>query len=221
MTTRRNIVPPNLTIAPKDYEQRYQEQLNNVQRLFYTTIANRVNLALPYGSFYSSMTVADYPANPLGGNLTNAGFLTTPKTANLVPFLNTSVAFNTTIGQQNTRIYVAETGVYNVQFSAQCDLTSGSNGDFYFWLRKNGTDIQDTAGKVVVAGPNAETMAAWNYILTLQEGDYIELAWSSSDTHAYLQVEAAPIVAPIRPALPAVILSICWVSPINTSVGIS
>lgn len=210
MATRLNIAVPNLTIAPKQYEARYQEQLNNVQRLFYNSVANAVNAPYPYGQFYTS-----------GANLTNAGFLTTPKTANLVPFSVTSAAFHTNIGAQNTRLYVAETSVYNVQFSAQCDLSAGGNGTIYFWVRKNGVDIPDTAGKVIVSGPNAATMAAWNYLLVLQEGDYIELAWSSTDTHAILKQEAAQTTAPARPALPAVILTIVWASAYNASSGIS
>lgn len=205
MTTRKNIVAPNLTIAPKEYEQRYQEQLNNVQRLFYTTISNRVNMPFPYGSFITS-----------GSSILNP----VANVVRVVPFTVTTGAFNTTVGQQNTRIYVAETGVYNVQFSAQCDLSSGSNAAIYFWLRQNGTDVSASAGKVVVAGPNAQTMAAWNWVLTLQEGDYIELAWSSSDTHAQLLAENASTSSPVRPSVPAVILTICWVSPINKSIGV-
>lgn len=206
MPTRRNVAPPNLVIAPKQYEAKYQEQLNNVQRLFYSSVANAINSPYPYGQFYTS-----------GSNLLNSG----TTAVNSVPFSVTSTAFNTKIGQNNTRIYVAETGVYNIQFSAQCDLSSGSNGTIYFWLRKNGTDIPDTAGKVVVSSPNGEVMAAWNYLLNLQEGDYIELVWSSSDIHTLLLQEAATTVAPIRPAIPAVIFTIVWVSSYNASSGIS
>lgn len=206
MPTRRNIAPPNLVIAPKEYEPRYQEQLNNVQRLFYNSLANAVNAPYPYGQFYTS-----------GSNIVNPSVTS----VNLVPFSVTSASFNTQIGAQNTRLYVAETGVYNVQFSAQCDLSSGGNGIIYFWLKQNGSDIPDTSGKVIVSGPNAATMAAWNYLLVLKEGDYIELAWSSSDIHAILKQEAAHTTAPIRPALPAVILTITWVSSYNMSVGIS
>jgi hypothetical protein len=141
-----------------------------------------------------------------------------PEAQNLVPFAITTESFNTKIGAIPSRIYVSETGFYNVQFSAQCNLTSGSTGAIYFWLRKNGVNVLNTAGKVVVNGPNSETMAAWNYALTLAEGDYIELAWSSSNTRAYLEVEEGTSV---RPALPAVILTITWVTSVNLSAGLS
>lgn len=207
MATRRNIAPPNLLVPPKQYEPRYQEQLNTAQRLFYNSVANAVNSASSYGQFTTS-----------GGNLLNAGLTA----VNLVPFSVTSVAFNTTIGNQNTRIYVAETGVYNVQFSAQCGLSSpGNNKVAYFWVRQNGVDVPNSAGKITVSS-STPMIAAWNYLLVLKDGDYIELAWScEDDIHLILVEEAAQTTAPIRPALPAVILTITWVSLYGYSVGIS
>lgn len=209
MATRRNVAAPNLIVAPRQYDPRYQEQLNNVNRLFYIAVTNAVNAPYPYGNFYTTPDST--------GTLTNSGV----NAVNKVPFSVTSAAFNTTLDGNKTRVYVAETGVYNVQFSAQCDLSSGSNGDIYFWIMQNGVDVPASAGKVVVASPNAETMAAWNYVLVLKEKDYIELAWSSSDIHAQLLAENASTSSPVRPAIPAVILTITWVSPYSSSVGVS
>ena len=204
MATRLSLAPPNLPVAPNQYERRYQEQLNNVQRLFYNGIANAVNLPYPYGSFYTT-----------GPNIGNAGVTA----VNLVSFGRVASAYNTKLN--GTRIYVAETAVYNVQFSAQCALNSGAaNKIAYFWLKQNGKDVADSAGKITVSSATP-MMAAWNYLLALQSGDYIELAWSSSDSDMILQQEPAQTVAPARPALPAVILTIVWASPYNTSVGIS
>jgi hypothetical protein len=35
-----NATPPNLPLAPDEYERRYQDQLNNVLRLFFAQISN-------------------------------------------------------------------------------------------------------------------------------------------------------------------------------------
>ncbi len=35
-----NVTPPNLPLAPEEYERRYQEQLNNVLRLFFNQLSN-------------------------------------------------------------------------------------------------------------------------------------------------------------------------------------
>jgi hypothetical protein len=35
-----NATPPNLPLAPEEYERRYQDQLNNVLRLFFAQLSN-------------------------------------------------------------------------------------------------------------------------------------------------------------------------------------
>jgi hypothetical protein len=35
-----NVTPPSLPLAPDEYERRYQDQLNNVLRLFFSQISN-------------------------------------------------------------------------------------------------------------------------------------------------------------------------------------
>jgi hypothetical protein len=35
-----NVTPPNLPLAPTEYERRYQDQLNNVLRLFFNQLNN-------------------------------------------------------------------------------------------------------------------------------------------------------------------------------------
>jgi hypothetical protein len=35
-----NVTPPNLPLAPTEYERRYQDQLNNVLRLFFNQLSN-------------------------------------------------------------------------------------------------------------------------------------------------------------------------------------
>jgi len=35
-----NVAPPNLPLAPAEYERRYQDQLNNILRLFFNQLSN-------------------------------------------------------------------------------------------------------------------------------------------------------------------------------------
>ena len=35
-----NATPPNLPLAPDEYERRYQDQLNNILRLFFNQLSN-------------------------------------------------------------------------------------------------------------------------------------------------------------------------------------
>jgi hypothetical protein len=116
-------------------------------------------------------------------------------------------------GTPSSRITVAVAGVYNFQFSAQIDITGGGNATMFIWFRRNGVDLVDSATKITVAGPNAETVAAWNYLITMQAGDYFELVWSSADTAVVLRSE--PAAAPV-PAIPSVIMTVTYVYPNNT-----
>ena len=109
----------------------------------------------------------------------------------------------------NSQVTFANAGVYNIQFSAQADRVSGSGSDnIDIWFRKNGTDIPESNTVVTVAGgaAAAKTVAAWNYMLKLSAGDYIELVWRTSDINLQLIHEAAA-TSPTRPAIPSVIVT--------------
>jgi hypothetical protein len=109
----------------------------------------------------------------------------------------------------NSQITFANAGVYNIQFSAQADRVSGSGSDSIdIWFRKNGTDIPESNGVITVAGgaAAAKTIASWNYMLKLSAGDYVELAWRTSDTNLQL-IHEASATSPTRPAIPSVIVT--------------
>ena len=52
----------------------------------------------------------------------------------------------------------------------------------------------------------AKTVAAWNYMLELNAGDYVQLMWRTSDTRLELIHEGAS-TSPTRPAIPSVIVT--------------
>jgi hypothetical protein len=106
----------------------------------------------------------------------------------------------------NSQIWIDVSGVYNIQFSAQTNLTQGSSATMYIWLRKNGVNVTDTTGKENVQNQDG-IIIAWNYILPLNAGDYIELVWSSSDPHLQLLYEPAGST-PTKPAIPSVIITL-------------
>jgi len=191
-----NVVPPNLPIAPAAYEQRFQDQFANVLRLFFTRLTNKVNAPLPHGSFYDTTT----QTNPV---------------ANAVNLMQVNSVYDSADGTQyaikkdTNRIYISQTGVYNIQFSAQLDHLGGGNTHFDIWIRINGINVPYSATKVVVAGPNDEKVAAWNWVLTLKANDYFEIAWASPSTDAILLQE--PGTGDI-PEIPSVIITVTWVS---------
>lgn len=195
----QNVTPPNLPIAPAAYEQRYQDQFLNVLRLFFNRVTTKINAPVPHGSFYDTTT----QTNPV---------------ANAVNLMKVNSVYDAGDGTQyavkkdTTRIYITQTGVYNIAFSAQLDKTGGGASAVYIWIRVNGQNVSNSATKVVIDGPNSEIVAAWNWVLTLGEGDYIELAWESSDTNVILAAVAA---TGNIPEIPSVILTVTYVSAVN------
>lgn len=194
-----NVVPPNLPVAPAGYEQRYQDQFSNVLRLFFNQVTNKLNAPVPHGSFYDTTT----QTNPV---------------ANAVNLMQINSVYDAGDGTQyavkkdTTRVYITQTGVYNIAFSAQLDKTGGSASDVFIWIRVNGQNVAYSATKIVIDGPNNEIVAAWNWVLTLKSRDYIELAWQSPDTAVVLL--AAPASGNI-PEIPSVILTVTWISAVN------
>ena len=127
---------------------------------------------------------------------------------NLMSFNNTGISNGVSVvtnGTTLSRITMSTAGVYNIQFSAQLNQTTGGAHNAFIWLKKNGTTVANTAGDTRIAGNGDRIMAAWNYIVSAAAGDYYELAWASSDTNVLLDYVAA--AAPV-PAIPSVILTV-------------
>lgn len=142
-----------------------------------------------YGSFYDTTTQTAAAIN----------------TAYAMTFNTTDLSVGVTRGSPTSRIYVDRPNVYNVQFSAQLDKTAGGDALVWIWLRKNGVDVPDSAGQVRVQGNNSELLAAWNYLVQLNTGDYIEIMWEVDDTS--IQILYDPATA-VHPAVPSVILTV-------------
>jgi hypothetical protein len=193
MTVARGISPPNLPVAPSEYQVRYQDQFSNVLRLFFSQVANRVNSPTAHASYFDTTTQPNPVANAV----------------NLFTYNSVVTQQAVTRGTPTSKIFVAQTGIYNFQFSAQLDKTGGSASAVYIWPRINGVNVPDSATKIVIDGPNNEIVAAWNFVLVMQANDYFELAWESSDTNVIIPYVAA---TGNIPAIPSIILTVVWVS---------
>lgn len=121
----------------------------------------------------------------------------------------------------NTRIKIANAGVYNIQFSLQLEKTGGSGNMIAdIWLRKNGVNLDGTTGKVVLTGSaNASPIvAAWNYLIAVSSNDSLELMWSTTNDNVV--IKASPATAPF-PSIPSAILTVTQQSGIMAGTGIS
>jgi hypothetical protein len=193
MSIIRGIVPPNLPVAPRNYEQRYQDQFGNVLKLFFNSITSEINAPVGHASYYDTTT----QPNPVAD------------TVNLFTYDSVLGEFQVERGVPTSKIYVANTGLYNIQFSAQLDKTGGGASSVYIWPRINGQNLPDSATKMVIDGPNNEVVPAWNFLLPMRAGDYFELAWQSPDTDVVILAEPA---SGNIPGVPSIILTVVYVS---------
>lgn len=112
----------------------------------------------------------------------------------------------------NTRFTVPNTGLYNLQFSAQLKNTDNAQQDATIWFRINGTDVPNSATQITVparksAGIFGYAVAAWNIFLQMNAGQYVELIWLPTSTT--VTVEALPAsVSPAYPAIPSLIVTV-------------
>lgn len=203
----RPVTQPRLPAAPIEYSAQYQEQYSNVLRLYFNQLENLLNalsgetggrfIRFPFGAFHDTTTQT---AAATG-------------TAYAVTFNTTDLSNEVSVGSPTSRIVVANAGVYNFQFSLQLDKASGSTGHTYIWARINGVDVAASASEVAVQGTAAETIAAWNFVLNMNAGDYFQLMWSVDDTN--IQIKAVTAASPV-PAIPSVILTATFVSAPTT-----
>ena len=130
-------------------------------------------------------------------------------TAYAMTFNTTDSSNGVSIGSPTSRLVVDNQGVYNVQFSAQLDSLSGGTVNVYIWLRKNGTNVPNTASAIAIQGTAARTVAAWNFIIQLEPTNYVELMWATDSTNARILAASATSV---WPAIPSVI---CTITQVN------
>jgi hypothetical protein len=143
-----------------------------------------------YGSFFDTTTQTAAVIN----------------TAYAMTFNSTDLSQGVTLGTPTSRVYVDTINTYNIQFSAQVVNTTGGGAHrIWIWLRKNGANVPNTTTVIRIQGNNSEAVAAWNFLLELNQGDYFELMWAVDNTGVQLQTFAA---SGFYPAIPSVILTV-------------
>jgi len=156
------------------------------------TVNQTTNFAGYYGSFYSSLDQTD------------------GVTPHLMFCENTADADGVTmeLGDEATKSQVtfANAGTYNIQFSAQFHNTGGggSGNTVHIWFKLNGTDIADSDTRLTVPSNAPYVVAAWNFIVSVSAGDYVEISWFTDNSNVILEHE--PITA-TYPAIPSVIIT--------------
>lgn len=156
------------------------------------TINQTTQFAGYYGSFYSSSDQTD------------------GVTPTLMYCENTAdadgVSMELNLVNKKSRMTFAHTGTYNIQFSAQLHNTGGggSGQTVNIWFRLNDNNIADSDTKMVVPSNAPYSVAAWNFIVSVAAGDYVEIVWLTDNSNIILEHEIATVNVP---AIPSVIMT--------------
>lgn len=218
MTTTKRLtlkptVAPRLPSATPDYDQVMLNEENNILRLYFNQLDNFTQsliagnggkfLSAPYGAFQDTTTQ------------TAAINTATAMKLNTVDFANEVYI------SDGTKIRVNNAGIYNLQWSAQFQNTDNATHDASVWLRQGndgGTsvDIPGSAGLIGLpprksAGDYFHMIAGWNYFVSLDADDFIEIYWSTASTTVSI-VEYPATTGPVRPSTASVVATLSFVS---------
>jgi len=152
---------------------------------------------MPYGAFQSlvDQTVAT-------ANTAYAMTMDTTDYSNGITLSNSS------------RLNVKNAGIYNFQWSGQFENTDSQDHDVRAWIKVNGTNLTGSTGFFAVPSKhgsvNGHGLVGWNYFLSLNANDYIELWWETDSTTVSLQAYAAGTNYPSTASL---ITTMNYISP--------
>lgn len=179
---------PSLGSSGIVYSESVHNQNNGVLRLFFTKLVNSIQSVIgpkggkylnnPYGAFQSTV---DQTAAA-----TNTAYAMT---------LNTTDYANGVSVVSNSRITVTDAGIWNLQWSGQFQNSDSQLHDARIWLKINGTVVTGSTGFISVpnshGGVDGHSIVGWNYFLSLEVNDYVELWWETDNTNVSIQAYPA------------------------------
>jgi hypothetical protein len=213
----RPAVSPRLPATTPLYDPTVANNTNNILRQYFAQADNNINsvigpegsryISAPYGSFYDTTTQT-----------------AVANTATVLTLNSQDVAREVSIAD-GSKVTVTFPGIYNMQFSVQLENTDTAADEVDIWLRqfnRDGTqyyspsgNLPGSTGAITVPSRHGSipgaTIAGWNYFLTMQGGDYMQLIWSTPNVATQI-VYHAPKTGPVRPGTSSVVLTMSFVS---------
>jgi hypothetical protein len=168
------------SVNPRFVGTGIQRELNTVWRTM-----------LPYcGSFYDTTTQ--------GNGSTTA--------VQKVSLNSTEVSVGISV-VSSTKITFKYAGIYDVAFSAQLDKSSASAADVDLWIAVNGVDVPWSNTRITLQGSSAKVVAAWDWVVHVEAGDFVEIEWFSSNADVRIATFTG-LTSPSRPSVPSVIVTV-------------
>lgn len=183
----------------------YDERIGYESLIFFVPVSNAAEAdSAPYGAFQDS-------TDQTAANTTTAYAIT----------YNTTDFTNGIYLSNSSRLNVRNYGIYNIQFSMQLKNTTNDGQDVDIWFRKNGANVANSNSRFHLSarkssGDPSHLIAAMNFFMEMNAGDYAEIMWRPSNTGVSLEAYGTS-TSPDRPAIPSAIVTVSYVAPAASS----
>jgi len=205
------IEPPALPLATELYQRPYQDQLNNIQRLFYNRLTNIVNTVVGVDGMSTlqaphAMLMSDEDQGSAG--ITSANTVTYNQ-----PVITQGIEV-----RNGGELWFDAPGQYLVTFTLQVTNRSNVPAVFEVWAAYDGSNYPLSNTRFDI--PARKSSSDWSHIVPAITGiftvsdpsaEYLSIKWWSDNVDVFL--ESYPTnTSPDRPAIPSVILTTNFVS---------
>ena len=183
----------------------YDDRIGYDSLIFFVPLSEAAEEdSAPYGAFQDT-------TDQTAANTTTAYAVT----------LDTTDYSNGVYLSNSSRLNVRNYGIYNIQFSFQYKNTTNDGQDVDIWFRKNGTNVDGSNSRFHMparksTGDPSHLIAAMNFFLEMNAGDYVELMWRTSDVGVSLE-HFPTSTSPTRPSIPSAIATLNYVAPSATT----
>jgi hypothetical protein len=183
----------------------YDERIGYDSLIFFVPVSNAAEAdSAPYGAFQDT-------TDQTAASTTTAYAIA----------LNTTDYSNGIYVSNTSRINVRNYGIYNIQFSLQYKNTTNDGQDVDIWFKKNGTNVAGSNSRFHMparksTGDPSHLIAAMNFFLEMNAGDYVEVMWRTTDTGVSLE-QYPTSSSPDRPSIPSAIITASYIAPSATT----
>ena len=209
--TALKIEPPALPLATEQYQRPYQDQLNNVQRLFYNRLTQSHNALLGVDGAVNIQA----PHAMLMSDQDQASAGTT--SANTITY-NQPVITQGIEVRNGGELWFDNPGQYLVTFTLQVSNRGNAAQVFEVWAAYDGSNYPLSNTRFDI--PARKSVSDWSHIVPAITGiftvedpanDYLSIKWWSDSTDVFLE-NYPEGTSPTRPAIPSVIMTVNFVS---------
>jgi hypothetical protein len=209
--TALKISPPALPQATTVYDRPYQDQLNNVHRLFYNRLTNTVNAVVGVDGAVNLQS-------PYAMLMSNVDQLNAGVTSENLVTYDTPIFQQAVEVRSGSQIWFAYPGQYLVTFSLAFANRGNAEQIIEVWAKDSAANYPLSNTRYDI--PARKSASVWSHTIATVTGiftvdnpdnDYLAIAWWSDGADVFIEHYPAG-TSPTRPAVPSVITTVNFIS---------